>query len=524
MYECPNCGGNLKFDIPSQMLACSFCGTKQNPYEAEKEADAVEKEYFETTVFTCPQCAGELFSTDNEATTFCSFCGASTVLSGRIRKEKRPKYIIPFKKTKEDCKKAYAGKMKYAFFAPKELKDEKYIDGFRGIYMPYWSYQMVQNNHIRLHGEKSHRKGDYIITDHYNLEGDLNAYYLGFSKDAASNFYDSISEALAPFDAKELVNFTPSILSGFYADTADVKEEVYLNEMRELATDSSFEKITKREEFSGYHVDSIVNKIDLADKLGTTCREADSTMYPVWFLSYRKKDRIAYATVNGQTGKVVADMPIDIKKYLLTSLLFAVVIFLFLNVFFTIKPTTLMAISGVLILLSALLYSFELKAIFEKETNAGDKGLGIHTEINGEETSGKKISLGKVKKKSGGIGAVIYVIIMLSMCMSVFGTSGILIWIGILIGSIIIGVMGIRNSQKVEGMSIAPGFIISIVVTAVALIIRILNPVSDLYYYGVVLCSLLAVLYNLFDLIRNYNRLAMRRLPQFDKRGGDDRA
>ena len=136
MYECPNCGGNLKFDIPSQMLACSFCGTKQNPYEAEKETDAVEKEYFETTVFTCPQCAGELFSTDNEATTFCSFCGASTVLSGRIRKEKRPKYIIPFKKTKEDCKKAYATKMKYAFFAPKELKDEKYIDGFRGIYMP----------------------------------------------------------------------------------------------------------------------------------------------------------------------------------------------------------------------------------------------------------------------------------------------------------------------------------------------------------------------------------------------------
>ena len=71
MYECPNCGGNLKFDIPSQQMACSFCGTKKSPYEVKKETDAIEKDYFEATVFTCPQCSGELLSADNEATSFC---------------------------------------------------------------------------------------------------------------------------------------------------------------------------------------------------------------------------------------------------------------------------------------------------------------------------------------------------------------------------------------------------------------------------------------------------------------------
>ena len=50
-------------------------------------------------------------------------------------------------------------------------------------------------------------------------------------------------------------------------------------------------------------------------------------MFPVWFLSYRKKDRVAYATVNGQTGLVVADIPIDPKRYLLGSLLLAIPIF-----------------------------------------------------------------------------------------------------------------------------------------------------------------------------------------------------
>ena len=36
MYECPNCGGNLKFDIASQQMACAFCGTHLDPYSVKK--------------------------------------------------------------------------------------------------------------------------------------------------------------------------------------------------------------------------------------------------------------------------------------------------------------------------------------------------------------------------------------------------------------------------------------------------------------------------------------------------------
>lgn len=67
-------------------------------------------------------------------------------------------------------------------------------------------------------------------------------------------------------------------------------------------------------------------------------------MYPVWFLSYRNGDRVAYATVNGQTGKVVADMPLDTRKYLLASLLLFLPIFLLLNLFLTLRPMVLMTI------------------------------------------------------------------------------------------------------------------------------------------------------------------------------------
>ena len=68
MYECPNCAGNLKFDISRQQLFCEYCGTQVDPYGYEKKRDAQEaeplSEEYEVTVFTCPQCGGEILSED----------------------------------------------------------------------------------------------------------------------------------------------------------------------------------------------------------------------------------------------------------------------------------------------------------------------------------------------------------------------------------------------------------------------------------------------------------------------------
>lgn len=53
MYECPNCAGNMKFDIVRQQMYCEYCGTQADPYSIYKdegtgETGAVSGEY------TCP--------------------------------------------------------------------------------------------------------------------------------------------------------------------------------------------------------------------------------------------------------------------------------------------------------------------------------------------------------------------------------------------------------------------------------------------------------------------------------------
>lgn len=536
MYECPGCGANLKFDIISQQMACAYCGIKVDPYSLQKEQDAEQEDTFEVTKFSCPQCGGEMISGDQDATAFCSFCGAANILTARLTREKRPGYIIPFKKNKEDCKAAYARKLKRAFFAPRELRDPAYIDSFRGIYMPYWTYRLEQQGYACFKGTTSYRKGDYVYTEHYDLTGNLDGEYYGFSYDASSTFYDNISEALAPFHVEDQVDFTPAYLSGFYADTADVGQELYLEQAEKLANESSWEEICKEPVFKKYNIQNNGNKENLTNTLHTRCSATHSTMYPVWFLSWRKEDRVAYATVNGQTGKVVADLPIDIKQFLKGALVLAVPLFILLNLLGTMKPYTLLGVCCLLGLAAAGIYLLELRTIRRRESHVEDPALAAKRGYGQEELAAmppkEKKSYQKKRngRKRAGRG-VLWVVILYMLfltflfqyfVMAVSRAASAFLPLIATIASVVLSCLSYRAEKKLDGYRHCFGPLTTTAALIVSLVICYLNPVSDLWYYLGAVLILLAVLYNILDILRNYNRMAMRRLPQFDKQGGDD--
>lgn len=455
MYQCKSCGGRLKFDIPSQQLKCEYCSTLYDPYSVEDGFVAEGHSNYDVTIFTCPQCGGEIYSTDETAAGFCSFCGASTVLESRLGKKARPLHVIPFSQTKEDCKKEYAKVMRRAIFAPSALKDKTYIDSFRGIYMPYWKYHFIQEGTFSLTGEESHRSGDYIITNYYNLTGNIDAGYNGLTYDASSSFADNISERVAPYDTLRMKNFSPAFLSGFYADVSDVDAGIYEKDMKQLVLDESFEKLRNLPQFKRYSVTSGSKGLSSVTKQ----EKPELTMFPVWFLSYRKGDRVSYATVNGQTGKVVLDLPIDYTKYMIGSLLLAIPIFLFLNLFFTFRPITTLIFALILGAITNIIHYVDGRRIRSRESLMDDKGAqGRITHVSRHSFVGKLLEF-------ANIAAIL-----------------------------------------------------------ISIVVMFLNPVSDWYYYGCVIFSLLFELLLFMDVIAQYNQLATRPLPQFNHRGGDDRA
>lgn len=211
--------------------------------------------------------------------------------------------------------------------------------------------------------------------------------------------------------------------------------------------------------------------------LHTFCEKPERVLYPVWFMSYRKEGRIAYATVNGQSGKVAADIPVDIKKYLFGTFLLALPIFFLLNGLFTIKPDILLSCSGILASFTLIIYLMESAAILRRDKRMDDRGY-LHRQ-SGKPKNGQK------KEKQ-------------------------------------ITVKELLSYETGNGKF--PGFVSGAVAIGVSVLVRLFAPVSDLWYYGGAIVSFLGILLTNMSIIKKYNILATRKLPQFDRKGGDDRA
>ena len=555
MVQCPNCGGILKFDISSQQMKCDSCSSLFDPY-AFQLSGAEESTEYDVTVFRCTQCGGEIYSTDERAASFCSYCGTPNVLQSRLAKEKKPELIIPFKQTKVQCQLAFEKFIKRAIFAPNSYRQAGKANSFRGIYMPYWLYDMSQSGDLSIPTSTSHRSGDYIITDHYRCKGRLDNYYNGVSYDASSSFADDISSSIAPFNVKDITTFNPSFLSGYYADIADVSSQTYQDTAVNLAQESTYNYLTRQSPMKVNHFEEPKSATLASIKTNINVRR--SAMFPVWFMSYRNKDRVAYATVNGQSGKVSADIPMSVPKYLACALGFAVILFIILQLFFTITPDVLIIIAAVLGLIGACLYGSEIKKIVAKENY--DNDLGMLSKIEEKKRARQNAQRGasfsgqdqyeltendirrmnsenerrrKAQKKGGVSAASIIFLVMLifflgPFILGIIGTIftvadastmpiiGLAAGVIMFIITVIISVKAKKNINMMKSNKKFPATIFTAVSMLIIAGISIWDPPSDFIYYGAAILAMVGIIINIIDLMLCHNLLAMRPLPQFD--------
>ncbi len=375
MISCPGCGQGMRFDPKIQMMYCDYCETKLEPDLVKVGTTASgnnEPLIIESKLFACPQCGGEILSDQDTAVTFCSFCGMSVELQGRTVQMLAPSRIIPFKCVKDTCAKSYAKFIKKAIFAPSYLRDEAQLQKLRGIYMPYWTYAFEINDIVTYEGTTSHRSGDYIITDHYLLTATPTGSYDGISYDASSSFSDEISQAIGPFNIRDSKPFSVAYIAGFYADTADVDAFIYEDDARSVIAKDIDSKIRKIPAFTRYSISSGTGQI--GSKLGVKAEEM--AYFPVYFLANRHKNGlVSYAVINGQTGKVAADVPIDYKKYIIGSIILALPIMGILDLFLVLRPDALTMVAIVFAIISLLISNSELNQLYTRNLNLNDRGL-----------------------------------------------------------------------------------------------------------------------------------------------------
>lgn len=282
--------------------------------EALKEEERIIQ-YMDLNLYKCTSCGAQLMLSGTEASTFCSFCGLPTIAFDRISKEERPDKIIPFKLTKEQALLCIQDRIGYGKYVPNEIR-ELSVEDIRGIYMPYWlytSYMRMQMT-LRSTGKNS-----------YTRRKDASCTYENITADAALKLNNTMSERLDPFYMNELEDFDISYLSGFYADKYDVPADAVQKVIRDKARNMLNTAIHKS--FSGVATES-----DISEEYHV--QRIDYALLPAYFVTIRYGNNVHLVLVNGQTGKVVTDLPANpakIKRYMMINIAISCAIYSFVN-------------------------------------------------------------------------------------------------------------------------------------------------------------------------------------------------
>ena len=522
MYACPTCGAGLIFDPKTQKLLCPSCRNQYDPENIEKmrldKAKEIEnetelKDEYQAISYKCSHCGAELITTDETITTFCSFCRTGSMLDRRIIKKKRPDFIIPFKITKEECEEIYIKKIKKSIFAPKEMIEEQEVKKIRGIYMPYWIYTFEKHSNDVSTGKKySHRSGDYVYYDDYSLTTNVDAECYGMTHDATSNFSDRLSESIAPYSIKESKEFSPAYFSGYYADNEDVKELTYLDENEKIAKNELSKILGKEKEYHKYNARPNINMDEKNAKLA---------LFPVYFLATKNKrnDRISYAVINGQTGKIAADIPIDFKKFAIFSIILTLIIFVLLNMFLSLSMPKLVIASILFNIGSLSILINQNKKIDKIENQTDDRG--VQSKKLEDKSNGTQNKSNTVLFPHFGL-TVFLVFILLFITLFVYVELKEYLFLVKYIWSIlilIIYLIFIIKDYKRNKNYDKP--ILGLLIT---LMVFIIEPASDLYYYIAAFISISLTIGSFYNIIQKINILTTRKLPQLEKRGGDENA
>lgn len=347
-YKCPCCGASLVWGSKEQELVCEYCDNKFTEAQLKEIADEENTKAQEMNakwnveetdddngmdgmkVHICQSCGGEIIGDENSVATECVYCGSPTIITENISGVNRPKYVIPFKLDKNAAKEKLKAFYKGKRLLPDEFSKKKHIDSIKGLYVPFWLFNCEAEADITYKANRTHFWSDanynYTKTDHYMLKRKGKLAFEKIPVDASSKMDDKYMDSIEPFDYNQLEEFSEKYLTGYYADKYDVDikaSEPRANERVKRSTEDKFRSSVK-----GY--ESVIAD---SSRINVKNGKAEYVMFPVWILNKKYKDKIYTFAMNGQTGKLVGELPID--KCMARKYLFGItaVIFIILQIF-----------------------------------------------------------------------------------------------------------------------------------------------------------------------------------------------
>ena len=351
--KCPNCGATVAFDPGSGSLHCDYCGSSFELPPPEN-GSVVDELDFESAVNTeslewgaakksveCKHCGAVSIYDDLEIAAVCPFCGSTQVMPAANENTLAPGGVCPFTVTKETAGEKFTRWLKRKLFAPRKAKKNAKPETFKGVYLPYWTYDaQTTNRFIAKAGyDKKVRKKDGSYETHTTWRSVSGVYQEFFDDEtvmASKRMAGSGVSKCEPFDLSKVIPYDPRALAGFVAE----RYSIGLKEGWGIAQTSIQSKL--RSSISSYIKSHW--RCDRVSSLTFSTLYSNQTykyiLVPVWLSSFQYNGKTFQFAVNGQTGKVGGKAPISPIRVILAILIgltvltfFAVILGVLGNIF-----------------------------------------------------------------------------------------------------------------------------------------------------------------------------------------------
>lgn len=342
-HQCPACTGPLQFNPDTGKLGCEFCGSvyelaeiealyeekEEQAVEAHEQAEADQAKQQDEwdrsgmsedwgpdadgmKTYSCPACTAELICDATTAATSCPYCGNPTVVPGQFAGALKPDYVIPFKLDKDEAIQALKKHYQKRFFLPKAFTSHSQLQKIQGVYVPFWLFdgEAEGEAYYKTTRSHTHRRGDYQITQtkHFVCKRSGSVAFEKVPVDASTKMPDDYMDSLEPFDYGELKPFSTAYLPGFLADKYDVSVE----DSQKRADDRCSESLAQelRATVLGYETVTETRR-----SIHLNRGKVHYALLPVWLMHTKWNSKDYLFAMNGQSGKMVGDLPMDKKKF-----------------------------------------------------------------------------------------------------------------------------------------------------------------------------------------------------------------
>ncbi len=342
-YSCPSCGAPLRFDANSQKIVCDSCDStytesyfddlegkekeldeNQPPIPSQEKIDWKTEGFVErheklidVSGYSCNGCGAQIAADATTVATECMYCGNALVVNPRIDGMLKPDIIIPFKIDKTNATELLKNFYKGKKLLPKEFLKENRISKIAGMYVPFWLFSCQGTGKARYKGTRVSTRSDsnyiYTTTRTYALYREGNLSFDNITIDASKKLQDNYMDGIEPYNFEESVKFDDLYMAGYFADKfdVDVSESAVRAGERVMSTVESQLAST----ISGYNTTTT----DYKD-IQMVGEEIQYALLPVWMLNTNYKGKMYQFAINGQTGRVSGELPVDKAKLALYSL------------------------------------------------------------------------------------------------------------------------------------------------------------------------------------------------------------